>query len=112
MQVLPFALKKRMRFYLKHHIKIARRSAVGPNVSLFLVANAGTIFHACRHAHVDHVLFHHAAFTLAFDAWIGNDAPMSMAGWAWPGNAEHGLLIAYLAAAGACLACGWPLRTR
>src|SRR5436305_7294292 len=100
-----------MRLYLKHHIEIARRAAVATIIALFLIANTRSVFHACRHAHVDQVLFHHAAFTLAFAAGIGNYAPMSVAGWAWPGNAEHGLLIADLALAGACLARGWPLRS-
>src|SRR5579864_233416 len=109
MQVLAFTLKKRMRLYLKHHIKIARRAAIRPNIALLLIANARAIFHACRHGHVNHVLFHHAAFAFALAARIRNYPSVSMARRAWPGNAEHGLLIAHLPATGACLARGWPL---
>src|SRR5689334_7069518 len=112
MQVPAFTLKERMRLYRQHHIKIARRAAVGPNIALLLVANARPIFHACRYANVDQVFLHHAAFALAFTARIGNYPPVSMARWARPGNAEHGLLIADLAASGACLAGGRPLGSR
>src|SRR5436305_9950901 len=111
MQVLAFPLKKRMRLYLKHHIEIARRTAIRANIALFLIADAGAIFHSCRHAHVDQVLFHHAALTLAFAAWIRNYAPVSVAGWAWPGNTEHGLLIADLAPSRAGLVGRWRLRS-
>src|SRR3954467_7171434 len=112
MQISAFALKKRMRLYLKHHIEIARRTTIRANIALLLISNPGAIFHACRYAHVNQVFFHHAALAFALAARIGNNASLPMAGWAWPGNAEHGLLIPDLAAAGACLACGWPLRSR
>src|SRR4051794_18575753 len=101
-----------MRLYLKNYVKIARWPAVGANVALFLIANPRSIFHACRYAHVDHVLFHHAALAFAFAARIRNHASLAMAGWAWPGNAEHGLLIADLAAAGACGTSARPFRSR
>src|ERR1041385_1061787 len=101
MQVPAFTLKERMRLYLKHDIKITRRPAVGTNITLFLIANPCAIFHASRYAHVDHVLFHRAALAFALAAWIRNHAPISIASRAWPGNAEHGLLIADLPATGA-----------
>src|SRR5438309_388202 len=109
MQILAFALEKWMRLYLKHHIEIARRAAIRSNVALFLIANARPVFHSCRHAYVNQMLFHHAALAFALAARIRNYASVSVAGWARPGNAEHGLLIADLASACACLARGWPL---
>src|SRR5438270_12901114 len=112
MQISAFTLKKRMRFYLKHHIEVARRAAIGTDVALFLIANPRSIFHACRHAHVNHVLFHHAALAFALGARIRNNASLPMTCGTWSGNTEHRLLIADLAAAGACLARGWPLRAR
>src|SRR6476646_5840686 len=112
MKISAFPLKERMRLYLKNYIKVARRPAIGTNVALFLIANARAIFHACRHAHVDLVLFHHAALAFAFGARIRNYASLPMTCGAWPGNAEHGLLIAHLAAAGACGTSTWPLRSR
>src|SRR6185312_8340449 len=58
------------------------------------------------------VLFHHAAFAFALATGIGNYASLTMASWAWPGNAEHCLLIADLSATGARLTCGWSLGSR
>src|SRR5258707_13014728 len=104
MQVLAFALEEGMWLYFQHHIKIARRAAIGTNVALFLITNAGAIFHACRHPHVNNVFFHHAAFALPLAAGIGNHPPLALACGASPRDAEHGLLIPYLAAAGACWA--------
>src|ERR1041385_1012077 len=101
-----------MRFYLKHHIKIAGRTTVRANVALLLIADARAIFHASRYAHVDHVFFHRAALAFALAARVGNYAPLAVARWTWPGNAEHGLLITDRPAAGASLACGWALRSR
>src|ERR1041385_3279224 len=101
-----------MRFYLKHHIKIAGRTTVRANVALLLIADARAIFHASRYAHVDHVLFHRAALAFALAARVGNYASLAVARWTWPGNAEHGLLIADLPAAGAGLTCSRAFRSR
>src|SRR5712672_1675948 len=100
MQILAFAFKEGVRLHFQHHVKIARGTAIRANVTLFLVTNPRAVFHACRHAHINHVLFHHAAFALALAAWIGNHPPQPLAGWARPRDAEHGLLVPHLAATG------------
>src|SRR5712672_349232 len=112
MQVLTFPLKEGVRLHFQHYVKIARRAAIGANVALFLITNAGAIFHACRHPHVNNVFFHQAAFALALAAGIGNYPPLALAGRAGPRDAEHRLLIAHLAAAGACWACAGTFRSR
>src|SRR5258707_3558689 len=104
MQVLTFALKEGVRLHFQHHVKIARRAAIGANVALFLITNAGAIFHACRYAYVNNVFFHHAAFTLALAAGIGNHPPLALAGWASPRDAEHRLLVSDLTTSCACWA--------
>src|SRR5882757_4865490 len=112
MQVFAFPLKKRMGLYVQHDVKISCRAAVGANVTLFLVAYPGAIFHARRYAHINHVLFHHAAFSLALRTRIGNYPSQALASWTRPGDAEHCLLITHLAAACARWARARTFRSR
>src|SRR5712671_2943346 len=112
MQVLAFALEEGMWLHFQNHVKIAWRAAIRANVALFLITNAGAIFHACRHSHINNVFFHQAAFALALAAGIGNYPPLALAGRAGPRDAEHRLLISYLAAAGACWTRAGTFRSR
>src|SRR5262249_26737589 len=91
-----------MRLYFQNDIKIARRAAVHAGVALLRIANACAVLDARRNVHVDCALLHHTRFSLALAARIRDHAPQTLARGTCAGNAEHGLLIAHLAASAAC----------
>src|SRR6478672_1432843 len=83
---------------MQNNVKIARWRAVRPRISLVLVSDPRTIFHACRHRYVNGVLAHHACLAFALAAWIGNDPAQALACRARPRHGEETLLISNLAA--------------
>src|SRR5208282_2900637 len=96
-QVVAFAHKERMLFYVQNDVQIAGRSAVRPSFAASRKADARAIFHARRNLRLHGTLPEDSAFTFALMARIGDDVAGSLAGGAGAGDAEKTLLVTHLA---------------
>src|SRR6185437_4296880 len=104
-----FAFKKRVRLDMQDDIKIARLSTDSTGITLSLVADSRSIFHAGRNAHLHGALLHHPALAFALAARIGNHTPRAAASRTGTGDGEESLLIPHLAATAATAARARPL---
>src|ERR1700756_1183313 len=104
-QVVPLAFEELVRFHSQHDVQIARRAAGASRVTLALVANPRSIFHARRNAYLDRVLALHASIAAACLARVRNHRSRSATNVTRPRNREESLLITNLPSPLALLAC-------
>src|SRR5215472_15007709 len=92
-----------MFFHFEHHIKVARRPAVGSGFAFPGDPHASAGIHAGRNAQLDGFLALDAPLAVAIRAALFHDLPFAPAGRARAGDAEETLLVGQLATATASL---------
>ncbi len=101
MQIVAFALEKRVLFDVQHDIQIARRPAMSSSFPQPRKTDSSAIFNSGGHLGVDCSLSQHATFALALGARIGNHAARALTCGASTRHAEEPLLVANLPASSA-----------
>src|ERR1700680_2027066 len=109
MQVVAFALEKRMFFDGQHNVEITRRPTMRPGLSQSGETNAGSVFHSGGDLGVHRPLAQHAAFAFALGTRICNNAACALTRGASTGHAEESLLVAHLSTPPTGSAKDWRL---
>jgi hypothetical protein len=98
-QVVAFALEKRMFLNVQYDVEVARRATMCARFSQSGETYARSVFHTGWDLRIYRPLTQHAAFAFALGTRISNHAAGALTGWTSTGHAEESLLIAHLAAA-------------
>jgi len=78
-QIVAFAHKERVLFYMQHNIEIAGRATERASLAAAGESNAGAVFDACGDFRIDRALPQNAAFASALGAGIGDHVARSLA---------------------------------
>src|SRR5581483_8878714 len=89
-------LEEAVLLHVKHHVQVARRTAVDAALALSAEAHACPVFHSRRDLDLDPPLANHTPFAVALGAGIGDHAARARARRARPRNGEEPLLISHL----------------
>src|SRR5882757_2407843 len=102
-KVIAIAFEELVCFYRQYNVEIALRPTRTPRVAFTLIANAGSIFDASRHADADGMAAVSKPGTIALQTRMGNHLPRPVADRTSASNGEKTLLVTNLSAAIALL---------
>src|SRR5579859_3824441 len=102
-EVIAIAFEELVCFYRQHDIEISLRPTPAPGVAFTLIANAGSIFDAGRHADTDGVAAVSKPSAIALLARMSNHLPRPIADGTRASNGEETLLVTNLSTATALL---------